>query len=188
MQVYAIGKGPSAASVTASPKVSVHGSRVLVEGTVIDISAGTKQNEQAARFPNGVPAVSDASMGAWMEYVYMQKPRPTDVMGVEVVISVVDPNNNCYEVGRATSEENGMFRVVFTPEVPGEYSVYASFEGSESYWPSQAVTSIDVEEAPAITPVPTPVPQEPVGTYFTVSTILIIIAIAIIGFLILRKR
>jgi hypothetical protein len=60
----------------ASPKISVHGNNVLVEGTVIDISAGTKQHVQAARFPHGVPAVSDESMGEWMEYVYMQKPRP----------------------------------------------------------------------------------------------------------------
>ena len=188
MQVYAIGKGPSAATVTASPKISTHSNPVLVEGTVIDISAGTEQNEQAARFPNGVPVVSDASMGAWMEYVYMQKPLPTDITGVEVLVSVLDPNNNCYEVGTATTDENGMFRLVFTPEVPGEYSVYASFEGSNSYWPSQAVTSIDVEEAPGTTPGPTPVPQEPVGTYFTVSTILIIIAIAVAVILLLRKR
>ena len=75
MQIYCFGKGPSATTVTASPKVSVNGDSVLVEGTVIDTAAGTKQNEQAARFPNGVPAVSDASMSAWMEYVYMQKPR-----------------------------------------------------------------------------------------------------------------
>jgi hypothetical protein len=45
-----------------------------------------------------------------------------------------------------------------------------------------------VEEAPAATPEPTPVPQEPVGTYFTVSTILIIVAIAIVAVLLLRKR
>ncbi len=56
-QLYCIGKGPSATTVTASPKVTVHGSKILVEGTVIDISAGTKQDEQAARFPHGVPAV-----------------------------------------------------------------------------------------------------------------------------------
>ncbi len=41
---------------------------------MVDISAGTKQAEQAARFPNGVPVVADESMSAWMEYVYMQKP------------------------------------------------------------------------------------------------------------------
>ena len=190
-RIYSVGRGPSATTVTASPKVSVHGDTVLVEGTVIDTAAGTMQDEQAARFPNGVPAVSDASMKEWMEYVYQQKPRPTDVTGVEVIVSVLDPNNNCYEVGTAKTEENGMFSVAFTPEVPGKYAVYASFEGSEGYWPSQAVTSINVEEVPSATPQPTPVPQEPVGTYFAISTIAIIIAIVIVGaviVLMLRRR
>jgi hypothetical protein len=186
--VYVVGKGPSATTVAASPKVSVHGSSVLVEGTVIDIAAGTKQDEQAARFPNGVPAVSDESMSEWMEYVYMQKPCPTNVTGVEVVLTVLDPNNNYYEVGRATSDASGFFSCAFTPEVPGKYTIIATFEGSEGYWPSHAETAINVEEAPAATPEPTPVPQAPVETYFTVSTIAIIIAIAVAVVLLLRKR
>ena len=62
----------------------------MIRGTVTDIAAGTQQDEQAARFPNGVPAVSDASQGAWMEYVYMQKPKPTNVTGVPVSLDVVD--------------------------------------------------------------------------------------------------
>jgi len=92
---------------------------------------------------------------------------------------------------RATSDANGMFRVVFTPEVPGEYSVYASFEGSESYWPSQAVTSIDVEEAPVATPAPTPTLAPMTDTYFLGIAIAALIAIVIIGLIIilmLRKR
>ncbi|TRO47381.1 hypothetical protein E2P60_03310 [Candidatus Bathyarchaeota archaeon] len=188
MQIYCVGKGPSAMTVNAGPKVSVHGNKVLVEGTVTDIAAGTMQNEQAARFPHGVPAVSDESMSDWMEYVYMQKPRPEDVTGVEVVISVLDPNNNCYEVGRTTSDASGYFKLAFEPEVPGEYTVVATFAGSEAYWPSHAETALYVEDAPQSTPVPTPVPQEPVGTYFTVSTVLIIVAIAIVAFLLLRRR
>jgi outer membrane protein assembly factor BamB len=187
-QIYVVGRGPSATTVSASPKVSVHGDSVLVEGSVIDTAAGTMQDEQAARFPNGVPAVSDESIIDWMEYVYQQKPRPADVTGVEVVIEVLDPNNNYYEVGRATSDASGMFHCAFTPEVPGEYSIIATFEGSDGYWPSFAETAINVEEAPVATPEPTPVPQAPVETYFTVSTIAIIIAIVIVGFLILRKR
>ena len=187
-QIYVVGKGPSATTVTASPKVSVDGDTVLVEGTVIDTASGAMQDDQAARFPNGVPVVADANMTEWMGYVYQQKPRPAEFTGVEVVVSVLDPNNNCYEVGRATTDENGMFSVPFVPLVPGKYAVYASFEGSEGYWPSQAVTAINVEEAPSATPQPTPVPQEPVGTYFTVSTIAIIIAIVIVGVLLFRKH
>ena len=188
MQVYAIGKGPSATTVSAPDSAQSLGATVLVKGTVIDTAAGTKQAEQAARFPNGVPAVSDKSMGDWMEYVYMQKPRPADVTGVEVVVSVLDPNNNVYEVGRTNSDANGMFSVAFTPEVPGKYAVIASFEGSESYWQSHAETALFVEEAPAATPVPTPTPAPMTDTYVIGTGIAIIIAIAIVGVLLLRKR
>jgi len=114
MQIYSVGKGPSQTSVTASPKVSTAGSSVLIEGNVIDIAAGTKQNEQAARFPNGLPAVSDASMKDWMEYVYMQKPRPMDATGVPVVISVVDANGNYREIGTVTSDADGFYSLNWT--------------------------------------------------------------------------
>ena len=108
-QIYSFGKGPSATIVTASPKVSTHGNSVLIEGKVTDVSPGTTQLEQDLRFPNGVPAMSDADMSAWMEYVYMQQAKPTDAKGVEVVLSVLDPNNNYYEVGNTTSDASGMF-------------------------------------------------------------------------------
>ena len=145
-RIYAIGKGPSATAVTASPKVSVHGSSVLVEGMVTDVSPGTNDAALTMRFPNGVPAVSDANMSDWMLYVYKQFPRPADVMGVEVVVSVLDPNGNAYEVGRATSDDNGYFGSAFTPLVPGLYKVTAMFEGSGAYYGSYAETFINVQE------------------------------------------
>ena len=191
MQVYCIGKGPSSTTVTASPKVSVNGDSVLVEGTVMDIAAGTKQNEQAARFPNGVPVVSDESISHWMEYVYMQKPKPSDVTGVEVVISVLDPNGNYYEVGTTTSDDKGFYNFAFTPLVPGEYKIDAAFEGSESYYGSSAVTAINVEQAPDATPPPTSEPLSMADIYLVPSTIGIIVAIAVVGLVIvlmLRKR
>ena len=156
-QIYCIGKGPSATTVTASPKVSVRGNSVLVEGTVIDTAAGTKQNEQAARFPDGVPAVSDASMGAWMEYVYMQKPRPADAVGVKVTLSTFDPNNNTYVIGTTTSDANGLYKIMWTPPVPGAYTIIATFAGSESYYGSRAETALGVTNAPtAQVPIATP--------------------------------
>lgn len=187
-RIYAIGKGPSATTVTASPKVSVCGSSVLVEGTVTDISPGTEEYALAARFPHGVPAVSDESMSDWMLYVYKQFPRPTNAKGVEVVIEVLDPNNNYYEVARTTSDSSGYFGCEFTPPVPGLYKIIASFKGSKSYYGSYAETFITVEDAPAATPEPTPSPQAPVETYFAASTIAIIVAIAIVGILLFRKR
>jgi hypothetical protein len=190
MQVYSVGKGPSATSVTAGPEVSVEGDSVLVKGFVTDIATGTLQDEQAARFPDGVPAVSDESMGDWMEYVYMQKPKPAEVTGVEVIVYVLDPNSNYYEVGRATSDENGFFRCAFEPEVPGVYTVIAQFEGSESYWPSHAVTALNVEEAPVVTqPTPSPAPMtDTIVTGFGIGMIIAIVVIGLVIILMLRKR
>jgi len=180
MQIYCIGKGPSATTVTASPKVSALGSSVLIEGSVIDIAAGTNQDEQASRFPNGVPAVSDESMGEWMEYVYMQKPCPENAEGVEVVLTTLDPNGNSYEIGRTTSSLSGAYGCVFDPPVPGLYKIIATFKGSGSYYGSYAETYINVEEAlaPAATIEPEtttlaqtqPAPTEPTPTEPTPTT------------------
>jgi outer membrane protein assembly factor BamB len=169
MQIYCIGKGPSATTVTAGPKVTTLGSSVVIEGTVTDIAAGTKQNEQAARFPNGVPVMSDEYQDEWMEYVYMQKPCPENAEGVEVVITTLDPNGNTYELGRTTTSLSGTFGCEIDPPVPGKYKIIATFEGSESYYGSYAETYITVEEAPSpaqpIEPEPTePEPTEPEPT------------------------
>jgi hypothetical protein len=191
MQLYVAGRGPSATTVTASPKVSVHGSSVLVEGTVMDIATGTKQKEQAARFPYGVPAVSDASMSEWMEYVYMQKPRPANATGVPVVLSVLDPNGNVYDIGNVTSDANGMFKLLWEPLVPGEYTVIASFAGSEGYWPSHAETAIGIVEAPVATPAPTPTPAPMTDTYVTgfgIGIIIAIVAVGVVIVIVLRRK
>ncbi|MCW3995649.1 MAG: PQQ-binding-like beta-propeller repeat protein [Candidatus Bathyarchaeota archaeon] len=190
-QIYTIGKGPSALSVTASPKVSVQGSSVLVEGNVLDIASGTTQPEQKARFPSGVPAVSDESMSDWMAYVYMQKPKPTDVTGVTVKLSVIDNNGNYRDIGTATSDSSGSFSFKWTPDIPGKYIVIATFEGSESYWPSQSETAIVVDEA-APTQAPTPAPTSVADTYFIPAiaglfALNIIIAIVLVV-LMLRRR
>ncbi len=187
-QIYCYGKGPSATTVSIQDDVITHGDSILVKGMVTDESPGAKKYAQTARFPNGVPAIADEDMSAWMEYLYQQQPKPADAKGVKVTITVLDPNNNCYDVATATSDANGFYSATFDPPVPGKYTVYATFEGSESYWPSQAQTAVYVKEAPAATPEPTPVPQAPVETYFAVSTIAIIVAIAVAVVLLLRKR
>jgi hypothetical protein len=190
-QIYVVGRGPSETTVAASPKVSTYGGTVIVEGTVTDISSGTTQDEQSARFPNGVPAISDASMTDWMGYVYQQKPLPADAVGVNVTICVLDPNNNYYEVATATSDTTGFYSAVFAPLVPGKYTVIATFEGTDGYWGSYAETAINVEEAPEATPAPTPEPASVADLYFVPMSVGIIIAI-IVGFavliLMLRKR
>ena len=162
-RVYAIGKGPSATTVTAGPKVIEWGSSVVVEGMVTDVSPGTNDAALKMRFPNGVPAVSDASMSEWMVYVYKQFPCPKNVEGVEVVLETLDPNNNFYEIGRATSDASGFYSILWEPPVPGRYTIYATFEGTGSYFGSYAETAMGVTEAPtpAATIEPEPAAPEP---------------------------
>jgi hypothetical protein len=167
------------------------GRSLVISGSVTDIAPGTKQTEQAGRFPNGVPAVSDASMGAWMEYVYMQKPRPTDVTGVPVAIDVIDANGNYRNIGTATSDANGYFSLHWKPDIEGKYTVIASFAGSESYWPSRSEASFAVDPAaPTASPYPEiTVPNNDI--YIIGMGVAIIIVIAIVGAILLmaiRKR
>ena len=191
-QVFCIGKGPSNLKVQAPMTAVTLGSSLIVSGTVTDISAGTQQKEQAARFPNGVPCVSDTSQNEWMQYVYMQKPKPTHVTGVPVAISVVDANGNHREIGTTTTND-GFFTFNWKPDIEGQYTVFASFAGSESYWPSHAMASFAVDPA-SPTPAPTEAPQSNLVTtadlmmYLAIGVIAIIIAIAIVGLLMLRKR
>jgi hypothetical protein len=190
--VYSVGKGPSAMTVEAPMTAATMGSSVVIRGTVNDISAGTKQPEQATRFPNGVPAVSDESMSAWMEYVYMQKPRPTNATGVVVSIDVIDSNGNYRNIGTTTSDANGVFSLNWMPDISGKFTVIASFVGSESYWPSHAETAFAVDEA-AATPAPTQAPAESTADMYFVPAVAGIIVAIIVGFvvlalLLLRKR
>jgi outer membrane protein assembly factor BamB len=191
MQIYGYGKGPSAITVDASPEVSVSGTKVLIKGYITDISAGTEQNEQAKRFPNGVPAVSDSSMSGWMEYVYMQKPKPENTTGVLVNLYVLDSNNNFHQIGEAVSDENGFFSYDWEPDIAGKYTVYARFAGSGSYWPSHAETAFLVSE-PAATSEPPAPSQSIADLYFVPMSIGIILAVIVVGvllaFLLLRKR
>lgn len=190
-QIYALGKGPSAITVSAAPKFIVEGDSVLVEGMMTDVSPGTNDLAITMRFPNGVPAVSDESQGEWMKHVYAQFARPTDVEGVNVTISVIDPNNNAYEVGTTTSDSSGTFCCEFTPPVPGLYTVIATFEGSASYYGSYAETYMKVTEAPAATAPPTPTPAPMTDTYVLgigAGAIVAIVVIGLILVLMLRKR
>ncbi|MCL5877257.1 MAG: PQQ-binding-like beta-propeller repeat protein [Candidatus Bathyarchaeota archaeon] len=183
-KVYCVGKGPSALTVDAPMAALSSGQSVVIRGSITDISAGTKQAEQAARFPNGVPVVSDESMTAWMEYVYMQKPCPTNVTGVPISIDVIDSNGNYRNIGIATSDGSGAYSLMWTPDISGKYTVIASFAGSESYYGAYAQTALAVDEAPPTTPAPTPAPATMAEQYFLPMTTAILVAIAILAVLV----
>ena len=197
-RIYCYGIGPSATTVTVPESVQPLGTTVLLKGTVTDQSPGAK----------GTPAISDADQQMWMEYLYQQRPLPQDAEGVEVVLTTLDPNGNSYEIGRATSDTNGNYGVMWEPPVPGQYKIIATFKGSAAYGSSDATTYLGVTEAPspaaAIEPeqpaAPSPAaafaPTEPTPTETPLITteIAIIAAVAvacvigIVAFWALRKR
>ncbi|MGE5532943.1 MAG: PQQ-binding-like beta-propeller repeat protein [Bacillota bacterium] len=192
-QIYAVGKGPSETTINVQNNVIPEGNNILIQGSVLDISAGTKQKQQAADFPNGVPAVSDSSQTAWMQYVYQQGPCPTNATGVDVTLSTIDPNGNTYVIGTTTTDANGVFATVYKPPVPGTYKVFATFAGSDSYWQSSSETAFNVMQAPNITPTPTTVASQSMADlYFlplsAVMIVLIIILIGVVVWSVLRKH
>ena len=191
-RIYAIGKGPTQTSVNAPDLSVTYGSSILIKGSVTDISPGLKDYAITARFPQGVAAVSDASMGPWMEYVYMQREIPADTVGVEVSINVVDANGNFRNIGTATTDMSGYFSYQWIPDIPGKYTVIATFAGSNSYWPSYSETSFAVDTAET-TPSPQPLNEKSdADLYFIPAVAGIVIAIAIVGailaMLLLKKK
>jgi hypothetical protein len=103
-------------------------------------------------------------------------------------LDTLDPNGNFIHIGTVTSDISSGFKKMFTPEVPGEYTIIATFAGSESYGSSYAQTYVGVSEAPPATAPPEyPQPIDPTWTIIGVGIVLLI-AIAIIGLLILRKK
>jgi len=190
-QIYTFGKGPTQTTLSTSTGVIASGSSVLLTGTVLDKSTGTKDADRSARFPNGVAAVSDESQSAWMEYVYMQQPKPNNATGVSVELYVIDDNNNFRSIGTTTTDATGLYSYNWTPDITGKYTVYAYFGGSESYWPSEASAAFAVDQV-----APTQTPPETAGpsitdTYFLLAVVSIIAVIIIIGAMtmfMLRKR
>ena len=140
--IYCIGKGPTATTVTATPKVMTSGSSVLIEGTVTDQSPGAKDT----------PAIADASMEAWMEYLYEDQAQPTNATGVPVTLTAIDPNGNTQNIGTVISDTLGTYAVAWKPPVPGLYTVLANFAGSKSYGGSLADTHFVVAAAVAAAP------------------------------------
>jgi outer membrane protein assembly factor BamB len=190
-KIYVMGKGPSQTTVSA-PTLSVTiGNSVLIQGSVTDISAGTQQNEQTARFPDGVPVSSDASMKDWMGYVYQQQVKPTDFKGVQVTLSVLDSNGNYRVIGTANTDSTGHYSFVWTPDILGKYDVTATFAGTQAYWPSAQETTFNIQDAAATaTPQPTQAPSI-ADLYFLPISIVIIIAIFVVGaatILVQRKK
>jgi hypothetical protein len=72
------------------------------------------------------------------------------------VIGPIIPNNR-RDIGTTTTND-GFFAFNWKPDIDGQYSVYASFGGSNSYWPSHAVTAFAVDPThPTLAPKEVPI-------------------------------
>ncbi len=182
-RIYSIGKGPSQVTVTAPDMGAPAGTSAIIRGTVTDQSAGAK----------GTPAISDDSMTDWMQYLYMQFPQPSNATGVPVSLTAIDPNGNFLTIGNTTSDASGLFSYRWTPptDVPGKYTIIASFEGSKSYWPSYSETALSVDPAVS-TPAPTVAVVSMADTYLLPIGTAILVAVIVVGvvlaLLLVRKR
>jgi outer membrane protein assembly factor BamB len=179
-QVYCFGKGPSATTVEAPLSGVAQGESMIIQGQVIDISPGAKQKTELGEF-NVVPAVSDASMRLWMEYIYMQKAKPANTEGVPVKLVAVDITGNSIDIGTVSSDSSGLYSIAWNPEHTGKYTIKATFEGTKSYWPSSSETAITVNSASSAS-------STSIDLYIIVATIILLIAIAIVAIMIIRKK
>jgi len=192
-QLYCYGKGPTETSVSAPGSGVSTATPVTITGSVYDISSGSQQNAVAMNYPHGLPCASDASMSLWMEHVYMQEPMPSNFTGVPVTLTVTDVNHNTYVIGTTTTDQNGFFSYSWTPIVVGNYTITATFAGSEGYYGSSAESAF-YASAPAPTAAPTASPPTGLASTGTVElgvaaiVIVIIIIGAVLAMLMLRKR
>ena len=198
--LYGLGKGTTSTTVSAPTTAITAGTTVLIQGSVLDNSPASSDAAIKAMYPNGVPAVSDDNMSVWMDYLHMQNSTmlntPPAVNGVPVTLNALDANGNYITIGTVTSDGSGNFMYQWTPTTQGLYKVYATFAGSNSYFSSYAETGATVSSASALTtstPAPTSTAQSSVSNsdmlmYFAISTIAIIIAVAVVGGLLLRKK
>ena len=188
--ITALGKGPSATTVSAPETGVAKGSKALISGTVMDISPGTKDPKQMMRFPNGVPAVADASMSEWMLYVYKTEQASMDIMGVTVQLEAIDPDGEYLYIGATTTDMYGNYGHDFTPAKEGKYMIMASFKESGGYYGSTDTAYLAV--GPAVTPsgpiIPEPHPEVMITTEVAIILVAAVAAIVIVAFLVMRKR
>jgi hypothetical protein len=184
--MYVVGKGQSQTTVTAPDVEVTKGTGIVIKGSVLDLSPAQP----------GTACVSKGSMTTVMEHIHMQLPiagiyNNLTIIGVPVSIDAVDPNGNAVHIATVTSDGySGTFGYTWKPDIPGQYTITATFAGDDSYGSSFATTYASVVEAPAASPTPTaspPVVNPPYEMYTIGMGVAIIIAIAV-AVLVLRKR
>jgi hypothetical protein len=160
----------------------------------MDVSPGTEDIDLRMRFPNGVPAVSDASQSEWMRYVYKETQMPM-ATGVDVAFELVTPSGDYQQLGRTTSDSYGNWAFAWCPEETGTYTIIATFEGSGAYYGSTQTSYLTVVE-PVTQEQPEPQEvdltsleegQSNITTYILVLLVIAIIALIVAIYCLLRK-
>ncbi len=180
--MYVFGKGKTETTISVPQVAITSGTSAIISGTIFDMSPAQE----------GTACVSAESMTEWMEYLHMQGSIPTDVTGVPISIDTIDPNGNPFHIADVTSDMSGQYKYTWTPTIPGDYTITATFMGDKSYGSSWAETFSTVVEAPAATVAPTIASQSIADQYFLPAVggiiVTIIVAFAVTTMLILRKR
>jgi hypothetical protein len=179
--LYVFGKGPSTITVSVPQTQITIGQNTIISGTVLDQSPAQP----------GTPCISEASIGDWMAYLHQQQPFPASVTGVPISIDAIDPNSNPVHIATVTSDASGTFSYTWAPQISGDYKITATFAGDGSYGSSWAQTAANVvsEAAPTSTQTSAPAQSAPDYNMTIIGMgIAVILAVAIVGALILKKR
>ncbi len=185
--MYVFGKGKSTTTVAAPMTEVSKGTKVLIEGTVTDLSPAQP----------GTPCVSVDSMSVQMEYLHMQQPidgiwHNTTMTGVPVSLTAIAEDGSYTDIGTATTDPyHGTFEKAWTPPAEGTYKIIATFAGDASYGSSGAATAVTVGPAPT----PITIPEQPTPPDYTMTIIgtgvAVIVVVAVLlaaAIMILRKR
>jgi len=111
------------------------------------------------------------------------------ITGVPVSLTAISSDGTYIDLGTVTTDGyHGTFSKTWTPTNEGEYKIIASFAGDDSYGSSSAATAITVGPAPAQITIPEQVVPQDYTMTIIGSAIAVIVAVAIVGVLILRKK
>ena len=177
---YFYGKGPSQTTISAPQTAITIGQSIEITGTVLDQSPGSL----------GTPAIADESMADWMDYIHANSPKPTNAIGVPVSLDAYDPNGNYIHIGNIASNVDGSFQKLWSPDLAGEYTIIASFAGTNSYGSSSASTGLGVVNAPqpTSTQTTTQAVQATTPTTFEIAILIAVIVAILIGLINIRKH
>ena len=109
--------------------------------------------------------------------------------GVPVSVSALDSNGHYTDLGTTTSDYAGQFALSWKPTTEGLYKIFATFEGSGSYYSSYAETALSVTKA-LQAPTDGGTAAQPVDNTMTIIGVGVVLAIiiAIVGVLLYRKK